>query len=251
MTEAQILAELNQVMGTSDTSTDPWKLSNGRSADYTTLAHPMNNAGSVDIGIGDAGLQGEMSQQEQQRKAINEPQGNATAGSKGNTGSSILGTLGSIFAPGLSAIAGLFGGGSKPAAVAEPYVMPPSVNFSGSLNAGQPGAQIGPDVDHIGIGNNFDAGISPQAASPTMASSPALAGTSLSPAVSTASQPTSSSPTIASQASQPGGPSVTVSVSAMDASDIAARGSDIADAMRSQILSSHPLADVIAELTNS
>jgi hypothetical protein len=237
-------------MGTSDTSTDPWKLSNGRSADYTTLAHPMDSAGSVDTGIGDTGLQAEMSQQEQQRAAINEPQGNATADTKGGTGSSILGTLGSIFMPGLSAIAGLFDGGSKPAAVAEPYVMPPSVNFSGSLNAGQPGAAIGPDVDHS-VTTDFDSGLSSMTPAIASTPSPTLASTSLSPAVSTASQPTSSSPTIASQASQPGGPSVTVSVSAMDASDIAARGSDIADAIKSQLLNSHSLADTINDLTNS
>jgi len=238
-------------MGDSGGSTDPWKLSNGRSADYTTLAHPMDNAGSVDIGIGDAGLQAEMSQQEQQRAAINEPQGNATAGSKGNTGSSILGTLGSIFMPGLSAIAGLFGGGSKPAAVAEPYVMPPSVNFSGSLNAGQPGAQIGPDVDHS-LTTNFDPGLNSMAPAIASTPGPQLGSASLTAASAPdASQPTSSSPTIASQAGQPGGPSVTVSVSAMDASDIAARGSDIADAIKSQLLNSHSLADTINDLTNS
>jgi hypothetical protein len=37
----------------------------------------------------------------------------------------------------------------------------------------------------------------------------------------------------------------------MDASDIAARGSDIADAIKSQLLNSHSLADTINDLTNS
>jgi hypothetical protein len=221
----------------------------------------MDDAGSVDASIGETESQAGVPQAEQAWAAENMPSpAQQQAGSAGG-GSSFMGILGDIFPVAKigSAIGGLFGlGGSTPTAPT-PFEMPPSMNFSGSLNTTT--GQLSADTGIRQALTSFDHGITSTAPTSVqdalqIASTPPPGGSTSTPGVSVSmAGPSSGMPEIAgerlpsSAASGAGGSTIAVSVSAMNASDIAARGSDIADAIRTQLLQGHSIVDAINEIT--
>jgi hypothetical protein len=122
-------------------------------------------------------------------------------------------------------LGGLFGGGSNSQPSLLKYQMPSSISFTSAETADGLSAA---GYDQMGLPRVYDAGDSDGATSSDGAAPATGAGSSAGPGAAA--------------------PQITVSVQAMDAQSILDRSSDIAQAVRSAMLSMSSINDVVNEL---
>ena len=154
--------------------------------------------------------------------------------SSGGAGSTIESELTTFLEGGLgivplvSSLFGLFGGGSAAPPELEKYEKPSSIDF---VSADTTNGLVAADYDQLGMPRLADTAV----AGPPTPSLPG-GGSSTEPYGNSVSQPATATPQI------------TVSVQAMDAQSILDRSNDIAQAVRSAMLSMNTINDVISDL---
>jgi len=158
--------------------------------------------------------------------------GPATEVESGGAGSTVESVLKDVFEGGFGAVPliggllGLFGGGSSSPAPLLKYQMPSSISFT-SADTGE--GLSAADYDQMGMPRLYDDGADSADANPPDG------GTGATGAAATGSAGSAT-------------PQITVSVQAMDAQSFLDRSNDIAQAVRSAMLSMNSINDVVNEL---
>jgi hypothetical protein len=244
MSSSKDIAQWLRELATSDRSAnDPWTISR-RYSTSSELSHGL----SADLGQSFSGIGAEIQNQEQSIRANTQGNESSNGGSAGSSGSSgFLHVLGDIF-PLFGGIAGLFGGGgSEPQAALTPYIVPPSIAFSGALpESGNSASSL--SYGQYGVPRDQVLSIADNAFEPATASGAAPAVPAVAPQLASFSRAGGTAANAFSSSSSNSQQQIVVQVQAMDSQSFLDRSHDIAQAVRQAMLNSHPVNDVIMDL---
>jgi len=244
MSSSKDIAQWLRELTTSDRSAnDPWTISR-RYSTSRELSHGLN----ADLGQSFSELGAEIQNQEQSVRANTQGTESSNSGFAGSSDSSgFLHVLGDIF-PLFGGIASLFGrGGSEPQAELQPYILPPSIAFSGALpESADTTSSL--SYGQYGLPRDQVLSIADNAFEPATGSGATPAGSGVAPQLTSFSPVGETGTTAFSSSSSNSHQQIVVQVQAMDSQSFLDRSHDIAQAVRQAMLNSHPVNDVIMDL---